>query len=330
MIKQIQCGLIVLCTLFSCGQVIAKSKAQSLDGIVAVVNDTVITQSEIDQATAAIKSQMMNANVAVPEPKALQKQVLEQMITRKLQLQAAEQAGIHVKDDQIDRAINSIAEGNHLSVTELYDKVTSQGMSKESYRKELREEITLQQIEQQEVGAKITLTPEEVKTFLRSKAWRAALPPAAKEYYLEDIIVLLPETANATDIDAAKKQADELLAKVRQGTSYKDIATAEAKNSSVEESDLGWRKVSEIPSAFATEIAAMKKGDVLAPIQTSNGFHIIHLADIRDEHIEANNTAAPTEEQAKQMVYQKKMEAAVKKWVARLRTQAVINLHPDV
>jgi peptidyl-prolyl cis-trans isomerase SurA len=329
MIKQIQYGLMILCVIFLCDPTMAKSKAQSLDGIVAVVNDVIITQSELDQASAAIKSQMMSANVPVPAIDALHKQVLEQMINRKLQLQAAEQAGIHVNDGQVDKAISSIASNNRVSTNELYEKVTSQGMSKENYRKEIREEIALQQIEQQEIGSKISMTPEEVKTFMHSKAWQAAMPTASKEYYLEDIIVLLPETANATDIATAKQQANALLAKAKQGTSFKDIGTAEANNKSVEETDLGWRKLSEIPSAFANPIVYMKKGDVLAPIQTANGFHIIRLADVREEKASENNSAAPTEQEAKQMVYQKKMEAAVKKWVARLRTQAVINMHPD-
>jgi peptidyl-prolyl cis-trans isomerase SurA len=332
MIKQLRLGLIILSAMFLYGQtVFAKSHGQSLDSIIAIVNDTVITQSDLDKTIAGIKNQLMASNAPVPAPDVLRKQVLEQIINRKLQLQAAEQAGVRIKDEQMDKAISNIAAGNKMSVADLYQRVVAQGMSKEDYRKEIREEMTLQQIAQQEAGAKISITPEEVKSFLRAKSWQKdSNVPAVKEYHVEDLIVLLPETASADQIAAAKKQADDLVTKAHQGMSYSAIASAEATNKTVEESDLGWRKLSEIPSAFAAKIDTMKKGSVIGPIQTANGFHIIHLVDQRQAtSTAANNVGTPTESEAQQMLYQQKMDAAVKKWVARLRNQAVINMHPD-
>ncbi len=332
MIKQLRLGSIIFCAMLFCGQtVFAKSHGQSLDSIIAIVNDTVITQSDLDKTIAGIKSQLMATNAPIPAQDVLRKQVLEQIINRKLQLQAAEQAGVRIKDEQMDKAISNIAAGNKMSVADLYQRVVAQGMTKEDYRKEIREEMTLQQIAQQEAGAKISITPEEVKSFLRAKSWQKdSSAPAVKEYRIEDLIVLLPETASADQIAAAKKQADDLVTKAQQGTSYSAIASAEAANKSVEESDLGWRKLSEIPSAFATKVDAMKKGNIIGPIQTANGFHIIHLVDKRESTASAaNNAGAPTESEAQQMLYQRKMDAAVKKWVARLRNQAVINMHPD-
>jgi len=328
MIKHLKRGLLITVTALLLGQtVLCQAAVQSLDRIVAVVNDAVITQSEIDKATIGIKNQMMAANVPIPSADVLHKQVLEQIINRKLQLQAAEQAGIHAKDEDVNKAISSIADQNKMSVAELYQKVTSQGMSKENYRKEISDEITLQQIEQQEIGSKISITPSEVKSFMHAKS-RPSAPLASKEFHIEDLIVLLPENPSATDLSTAKKLADDLLVKINQGSSYKDIGKTEVNNKSVEAADLGWRALSEIPSAFGDRIQKMKKGSVIGPIQTANGFHIIHLADVRQHAIANTASAQLTEPEAQQMLYQQKLEAAVKKWVVKLRTQAVINMHP--
>ncbi len=331
MIKQLQLGFMIFCAMLLWSQTVsAKSNAQSLDRIVAIVNDAVITQSESDKAILGLKNQMLAANVPIPAADVLRKQVLDQMVSRKLQLQAADQAGIRVKDDQLDKTIGNIAAGNKMSVAELYQRITAQGLAKEDYRKEIREELILQQIEQQAAGAKISVTPEEVKSFLRGKSWQKNTDaPAIKEYRIEDLIVLLPDAVTPDVVTAAKKQADELLTKIRQGTSYSAIATAYANDKSIEQSDLGWRKLAEIPSAFAAKIAEMKKNDILDPIQTANGFHIIHLVDARNT-TGTNNIAAPTESEAQQMIFQRKMEDSIKKWVAKLRSQAVINMQPEV
>jgi peptidyl-prolyl cis-trans isomerase SurA len=331
MIKQLKHGFIFLCIFISCGEAsAANSNQQPLDRIVAIVNDAVVTQTELQKAKLAMRVQMQGANLPVPSDDQLTKQVLDQVINRKLQLQAADQAGVKVKEDQVDKAINSIASGNGVSVTELYEKVTAQGLSKSEYRKEIRDEITLQQIEQQQVGSKIVMSPEDVKQFLHARAWQTHAGPAPKEYRIEDLVVLLPENASADALVKAKKTAYALASKARQGTSHQELAKAEAQNQSVEENDLGWRTLAEIPTAFVGAVGVAKKGAVLEPIQAANGFHIIRLTNTRTLSNKHNpSDAMPTAKQAQQMVYQRKMEVAIKKWVAKLRTQAFINTHPE-
>src|SRR5688572_9566114 len=99
MLKHVKRGLVMTLTALLLSQVgFGQSNSQSLDRIVVVVNDAIITQSEVDKATRGIKNQMLATNMTIPSADALKKQVLDQIINRKLQLQAAEQAGIHVKD----------------------------------------------------------------------------------------------------------------------------------------------------------------------------------------------------------------------------------------
>ncbi len=320
-----------LCTLLLSPVAFAKSNRQSLDGIAAIVNDTAVTQSEVDTAANSIKAQMRASNTAIPAADVLQKKVLEQVIDRKLQLQAASQAGIKVSDMQVDQTINNIAKENNVSADVLYNQVATQGLSRTEYRNEIRDELTLQQIQQQQVASKVMMNPEDVKEFMHSREWAAATtsaPAAAKEYHVEDLVVLMPENADAKTIAAAKAQAKTLFNTAKQNANH-DV-TVNPTDAAVEKNDLGWRKMEELPSAFANQVAAAKKGALMEPVQTGNGFHIIHLLDIRQEKVVAENTApAPTEKDAQQMVYQRKFAEALKKWVAKLRSQAVINTHPD-
>lgn len=306
---------IIFCYIL--GMNLGVAATQSLDQIIATVNDSPIMQSELNEAMNTIKKQMMSMRAPLPSNAALHKQVLEQLINRKLELELAAQSGIHASDADVDRVINNIAKENKFSVAELYQQVAAQGLNRNNYRKEIQDAIVLQQLQQQQVGPKVVITPEEIKDFVRSKAWQTS---TMKEYHLEDILIALPETPTPSDIATAKKQAEELLAKLRKGMDFK-TAMAESGN------DLGWRKLPEIPTAFANELSEMKQNDIAGPLQTSNGFHLIRLAGIRN--VPTEHSASPSPKQIEQMLYQRKFEAALQSWVAKLRSEAVINLRPE-
>ncbi len=331
MIKPFRFTLIALSSLLLSPVVFA---SQALDGIAAIVNDSAVTQSEVSQATETIKAQMQSANTPIPPAAVLKKKVLEQVVDRKLQLQAAAQSGIKITDAEVDKTIDSIAKENGVTADELYSKVAVQHLTRSEYRKEIREELTLQQIQQQQVGSKVTINPDEVKNFMRSKEWQAATAssPASsvKEYHVEDLVVLLPDGASAEATANAKSQAQALFAKAKQGATYSSLVNPNDKT--VENDDLGWRKLDELPSVFASQVANAKKGNVIEPVKAGNGFHIVRVVDARQEKnpaTTANAMPTPTEKEAEQMVYQRKFAQVLKKWLAQLHNQAVINLHPD-
>jgi peptidyl-prolyl cis-trans isomerase SurA len=300
----------------------ATSNGQSLDRIVAIVNDTPITQSELDDTIATVKRQMAAAGTAVPPDSALRKQIIQQLIDRKIQLQLAEQAGIKVDDAKLDGAIRHIAETNKASVAELYEQVKNQGMSVEDYRKELREQIIIQELQQQQVGAKITITPQEVNDFMKSKPWQVS---NNKEYHIEDILIAIPESPTTQQIQDAKKRADALLEKIRHGLNFSTAAMSESSDKkALEGGDLGWRKLPEIPSAFAAQVMHMQPNDIAGPIQAPNGFHLIYLKAVRT----TGKTDTSTK-QVEQLIYQRKMEEAIQTWLAKIRSAAFINMNPE-
>ena len=313
----ILCGLVLSTHLNA-----AKSNEQSLDRIVAIVNDAPITETELNNSIDTAKKQMAANGAPTPDNKTIQKQVMEQLINRKLELQLADQAGVKVDDAQLEKTIAHIAEQNKLTTAQLYEQLTQQGMSIPDYRKELREEIIIQQVQQQQVAAKITVTPQEVTDFMRSKPWQMS---NNKEYHLEDILIGLPDSPTTQQIQEAKAHANTLLDKIHHGTSFHDASATESSGSqALQGGDLGWRKLPEIPSAFAEKVMQMKQNDIAEPIQTANGFHLIHLAGVRSVGKDTTSN-----KQVEMLLYQRKMEEAVQTWLAKTRSQAFINMNPE-
>jgi len=296
-----------------------KASEQSLDNIVAVVNDSVITQTELNQATQLARSQLAAENVSAPPLKALRKQMLQKLINNKLQLEAAEQMGIRVEDEELDKVITRIAADNHISMKEFYDKIAHEGLSATAYRKQIRESLTLQHLQEKEVASRITVSPEEINDSLRTASLETS---GEKEYHIQDILVPVSDSPSPQEIAIAKKFANDIMARLRKGTQLNQLASAEAE--SIQANDLSWRKLAEVPTAFTEPVTHMKLNNFSGPVQTSNGFHIIHLVGLRSL---SAHTSKPQRQEIAQAIFQRKFEDAMQGWIAKVRGQAFIEIY---
>ena len=265
----------------------APSVAQvKIDSIVAIVNDTVITHSELEDQTRTIRQQLRQQNTPAPDSAVLQKQVLERLITSRLQLQLAASTGIRVDDDTLNRAINRIAEQNKLSLTEFRSLLEKDGFSFDKFREDIRGEITITRLRQRQVDSRITVTDQEVAQFL---AVQARQGKSDDEYRVGHILIALPEAASPEKIQAARQKAEKILEKLQAkvgastgGADFKETAIAMSDGQqALEGGDLGWRSAGQVPSLFAAQVPAMKVGDLSGIIRSSGGFHIIKLLDYR-------------------------------------------------
>lgn len=312
--------LLYICLASALLSIGSYAKGTDLDKIVATVNDDVITTSELKQALTAANLQIAQEHAPPPSESALKKQVLEQLINKKLQLQIAELTGVQVSEDELDNTVNKIAEQNNLSVDELYQRLQQEGLSSTEYRSEMRDQITIHRLQQQEVAGKVKVSPQEIATFIKSKSWQTN---SDKEYHLEDILIPLSDTPSPEEIAAAKKRADMVMTELHNGKSFSALAQSESGGSNaLQGGDLGWRKLAEIPSAFADKIVHMRAKEVAGPIQTPNGFHIISLSAERS----IGNQATPDRRQVEELLLQRKFEEAAQNWVSRLRSQAFISI----
>lgn len=245
---------IKICVVFFSIIFAANTFAAQLDRIIAIVNDTPITQTEFDHSLNIIKQQLAENGAPAPADTELHKKILDQLVNRKLQLQAAEQNGIKIKEDEIDKAISTIASNNKLSVDDIYQKITEQGSNKIDYRKEIKEELTLHHIQQAALAGKISITPEEIDRFLHANE----ADFSNKEYHLENIMVELAQNATKNEVEKAKQEAHAIVAKLHQGSDFQSVASS---------SDLGWRKLAEIPTIFAKALIVHKTGDIIGPFK---------------------------------------------------------------
>lgn len=314
-------GIALLCSFLWSTHALAD---QSLDRIVAVVNNGVIVESELNETIAKIKNQLSASNTSLPPAEALRKQVLDQLINKRLQLQLADMAGMEVTDEQVDKAVLSIAKKNRLSTAQLYQELAKRGINKEEYRRDIHDEYLIHQIQEKAVAPGINILPQEVEDFMRSAAWQAH---NNKEYHLEDILIALPDVPSTQDVTDAKKRTDALLTKLRSGANFSEAAMIESGGTkALQGGDLGWRKLPEIPTAFANPILLAKEGDIVGPIQTSNGFHLIHVSGIRNTGNELKGD--DQRKQVQQFIFERKFEEALQNWLSKIHGEAFIDMNP--
>ncbi|KAA0068574.1 peptidylprolyl isomerase [Rhodanobacter sp. T12-5] len=250
----------------------AASASQPLDRIVAVANDDVILQSELNDAVRSVQQQYASHPDQLPPMNVLQKQVLDRLILMRLQIQKAQDQGVHVSDADIDQAVAGVAQQNKLTPEQLRAAVERNGGDFAQFRQQLGDQITVQRLHDSVVRDSVSVTDSEIDNLLSSPTYKAG------EVHLAHIQVSIPSGADAAAIQASQAKAEQALAAIKGGMDfnaaairYSDAADA------LDGGDLGWRRLDEMPPAFADTIETMKPGDVSAALRGPTGFHILKL-----------------------------------------------------
>ncbi|MCQ8182172.1 peptidylprolyl isomerase [Methylomonas sp. SURF-1] len=253
------------------------AQAQLLDRIVAVVEEDVILERELNAEVAAISSKLSSSNVMVPPEFVLRKQVLERMVVDKLQRQMAAKSGIQISDEMLSASVSDIAARNGMSVDAFRSELARQGMDYKSFEDNLRNEIIINQLRGREIGARVKVTDAEVQHYMetQSKAGQSGA-----QYHLGHILIAVPEGASASAIQKAKDRADQVIADLRGGKDFKQVAVGVSDDdNALKGGDLGWRSIGQIPSLFTDIVGTMNQGDVSEAIRSPSGFHIIKMLE---------------------------------------------------
>ncbi|MCW8930936.1 MAG: peptidylprolyl isomerase, partial [Gammaproteobacteria bacterium] len=270
----------VLCIGLSLSSVLSVVQAEeivSLDSIVAVVNDDVITQLELKDEFREVVKNLKKQQAKLPPANVLGKQVLERMILKRIQLDLASRTGIKVDDTTLSRAINRIAAQNGLSISEFRENLANQGIDFRRFRDEVKSQIILKRLVQRNVINKVNISDQEIENFLFNIDKQGGLEQA---YHIQHILIATPEGASPAVIKQAEAKANKLVTNLRSGTDFSSTALAVSDGqNALEGGDLGWRKAGEIPTLFSESVIKMKKGDISDSIRSPSGFHIIKLVD---------------------------------------------------
>ena len=254
-------------------------RAAALDRVVAVVNDEAVTQYDIEEAKRIVLQQLKQQNVQQPAPDVLDKQLLERLVTERALLQYAKESGIKVDDTQVERAIQRIAEDNKITVDALRQALAKDNVPYTKYRDDVRNEIVIQRLREREVDNRITVSDVEVEQYL---ATIKAQSGGEAEYRLAHILVLVPEQASSTQIEAKKRRAEEALKSVSEGTDFGQVAAGFSDaGDALSGGNLGWRPGARLPTVFAEAVRGMKVGEVSPVLRSAAGFHIVKLLERR-------------------------------------------------
>lgn len=252
-----------------------------LNRIVAIVNDSIIVSSELDDAMKNVIAQLRSKGTQLPGRRALEKQVLERLVVEKLQLQLAETNGMSIDDSTLNSEMQNLARGNNITVAEFREVIERDGLSYEAFREDLRRQLLIQELRRQMVGSRIRVTDQEVDNL---RAMLQASGTGNVEYHLAHILVAIPEAASPEQIQAAERRARDILARLRANADFAETAIAESNaQTALEGGDIGWRSLGQMPELFVEPLKAMKTGDISDLIRSSGGFHIIKLVEKRGD-----------------------------------------------
>ncbi|KRG69876.1 molecular chaperone SurA [Stenotrophomonas chelatiphaga] len=300
-------------------QVLAQ-QTQPLDRIAAVVDEDVILQSELDRALANIKTQYAGRENQLPPDDVLSRQVLERLVLVKLQVTRAEGSGIRVSDQELNQAINSIAQQNGSNLDTLRGRLAQDGIDFDEFRRSVRDEIIVQRLRQSYAQSRVSVSEGEVDAAIKQQA------VTGTQYHLAHILIATPDGADANQIATGKQKADGVKALLDKGELDFNAAAVRYSDSpnALEGGDLGWRSMDEIPQAFLQVMQDMKAGDVVGPLRGPSGFQLLKLVEVRDANAAASTGQTITEYHARHIlvrVTEQQNDAAAKAKIDTLRAR---------
>lgn len=261
--------------------IVPADKISELDYVVVVVNDDVLTRTELEDRLRMVIKQLQEKNTKLPPRDVLQRQILESMIMEKIQLQRAKKVGIRVSDEDLNRVLTKIARSNNLDLEGFKKILAKDGFDYEDFRENIRHELIIQQLRQRRVESRVEVSPQEVDNYLSTQKNRKG---SNIEYNLGHILIPLPEAATPEQIANAKQTAEQTLHKLQQGADFKQTAIAiSGGQKALQGGQLGWMKAAEMPTLFADIVPELSVNEYSKIIRSASGFHIIHLQDKRSD-----------------------------------------------
>ena len=250
-----------------------------IDRIVAIVNDEAITARELEERTQFAMKQLSQQGTAPPPKPVVERQLLERLVSDRVQLQFAKETGLRIDDTELDRAIGRIAEQNKITTAQLRETLERDGVPFAKFREDIRSEIIMTRLREREVDNRIVVTESEIDALLASSSGGSV---RSDEVNLSHILVLVPENARPEQVQARRARAEEALAQLTKGADFKQVAAAYSEGpDALQGGVMGWRAGERLPTLYHDALKSMKPGDVSESLRSANGFHILRLNDRR-------------------------------------------------
>lgn len=276
--QQLVIGLLFFSLSFVCASTtLLAQESKDIDSIVALVDDDIILRSELDIATQGIVDRIRQQGGQLPPQDVIDRQVLERLILRRLQLQRAFQTGIRVSDSEIDQAMMRLAEQNQISLMQLRQVLESEGEDFAEFRQNIGEEMMTERLRQRIVNSMDPVTETEIDILLASDRFSSG------EYNISHILIPLPEGATPRQIEDQENKANGIYEQLQDGLDFASAAISYSSSSEALEGGLvGWRDLNSVPVVFSEAIKNLRGGQITLPIRSPAGFHIVRVNEYRD------------------------------------------------
>ncbi|EAT6812810.1 peptidylprolyl isomerase SurA [Salmonella enterica] len=254
---------------------------QVVDKVAAVVNNGVVLESDVDGLMQSVKLNAGQAGQQLPDDATLRHQILERLIMDQIILQMGQKMGVKITDEQLDQAIANIAKQNNMTMDQMRSRLAYDGLNYSTYRNQIRKEMIISEVRNNEVRRRITVLPQEVDALAKQIGTHN---DASTELNLSHILIALPENPTSEQVNDAQRQAESIVEEARNGADFGKLAiTYSADQQALKGGQMGWGRIQELPGIFAQALSTAKKGDIVGPIRSGVGFHILKVNDLRGQ-----------------------------------------------
>ncbi|WP_299084518.1 peptidylprolyl isomerase SurA [uncultured Paraglaciecola sp.] len=250
-----------------------------LDSVAVIVDQGVVLESQIEELISVVKRNAALNQQTLPSDRVLRTQSIEKLIIDNLQMQLAERMGIQVSDPQLEQTIANIARGEKMDMTQFRAKILKEGVTYDTYREEIRKELILGEVRRANVRRRVYITEQEINNLVKLIDEQG---DQQAEFNLGHILIEFPPEPTDDDIQKAKTRAEKVIELLTNGSDFAKIATASSGGSrALEGGDLGWMNINSMPTLFAEAVQKKSKDDLIGPIRSGAGFHILKIKDLR-------------------------------------------------
>lgn len=318
-------GTLVVPALFA-----QPAAAMVVDRIVAVVNDEIILESDLNQA-ALLTFREGNENIDLESTEGQRKfeahrrKTLDQLIEKQLIAQQGKELKISVTADEVTRAIDEVKKSNNLSDYQFTEALKQQGFSMDTYRKQLRQQLLEMRVVNQTVRSRVSVGDDEVRAQYAQSVRQAT--GDQQQVHLKQILLELPKgggNAAPAAIEEKRQKALKVVEELRRGGDFGKLA-AQYGDDPVSKSggDLGFLSRGDLPEEIRDVVASMDAGDVRGPMRSERGFHVLQLVEKKDAEVRSFEEA---KEPLRRQLYDQAVEKAVGSWTKELRRKAHLDI----
>ncbi|WP_417066854.1 peptidylprolyl isomerase [Niveibacterium terrae] len=255
----------------------AIAEKTAIDGIVAVVNDEVITARELNLRVDQYSAQLKKQGTEAPPRDVFARQLLDRMVYERVQQQYARETSVRIDDASVERALARIAENNKLTLETFREQLAKDGIVWERFREDIRNEMTLSRLREREVDSRVVVAEPEVDAFLAAHA-----NASNQEVQVAHILLRAPESATPAQWEKLRDKAESLRARLAAGEDFAKLAAASSDApDALAGGNLGWRKPDRLPTLYADAIRQLAPGALSQVLRSPAGLHIVKLIDQR-------------------------------------------------